>query len=300
MQLSALLSLLPLLALNASAAPACGRKIDIGSNHMAAPPAQGGHRYGGWRNGPQGSEGGSGGAASVMPNPTDTYKVQPMPMPTPVDEVKPSPVPAPDPVVSAPVEDGKAEELLAPPPAPPITSPTEIVEVQPVPAPVDSGKQDDTPRPTDGPEPAPVEGDQELIAPAPTSDVLSIQTVPNPPAPAPTEPAPSVSIAPAPEPTPAPEPNPVARSGSAIGLAMNGESKANIGSFGGAVGWYYSWGLDPLPNTEGLEFVPMLHGAGIGRDFGGKLPAGTTHVLSFNEREFDLAHSNYYDHILMI
>jgi hypothetical protein len=80
----------------------------------------------------------------------------------------------------------------------------------------------------------------------------------------------------------APAPNGV----SPVGLAMNYESKANIASFGAnKVGWYYSWNLDTLPNTAGLEFVPMIWGADAARRFDGKLREGTTHVLGFNERE---------------
>lgn len=101
-------------------------------------------------------------------------------------------------------------------------------------------------------------------------------------------PAPVSSAAPAPAPAPvssAVSAPPTSNGVSAIGMAMNYESKANIASFGGDIGWYYSWNLDTLPNTAGLEFVPMIWGADAAQRFDGNLREGSTHVLGFNERE---------------
>jgi hypothetical protein len=71
-----------------------------------------------------------------------------------------------------------------------------------------------------------------------------------------------------------------------VGLAMNADSKADIASFGqGKIGWYHSYNTEPLANTDGLEFVPIIWGAQAARDFTGAVAAGTTHILGFNERE---------------
>lgn len=71
-----------------------------------------------------------------------------------------------------------------------------------------------------------------------------------------------------------------------VGLAINKDSKANVASFGGKLGWYYSWGLNPLAGTESLEFVPMVWGGAAADSFNvTKIPAGTKCILGFNERE---------------
>jgi hypothetical protein len=84
------------------------------------------------------------------------------------------------------------------------------------------------------------------------------------------------------------EPAPVASSRPQrpkVGLGLNTDSQAVITSFGGGIGWYYSWNDVPLANTTGLEFVPMIWGPDAARAFEGKVPAGTKYMLSFNERE---------------
>lgn len=94
----------------------------------------------------------------------------------------------------------------------------------------------------------------------------------------------------------APAPAPVSGV-SPVGLAINYVSKPNVASFGGNIGWYYSWNLDTLPNTGGLEFVPMVHGADMANSFSGNVPAGTKNILGFNEREcthgFKLTYSGH-------
>jgi hypothetical protein len=79
---------------------------------------------------------------------------------------------------------------------------------------------------------------------------------------------------------------------SEVGLAWNGESGSNIGSFTGTPGstlsWYYNWALTP-GSISGLEFVPQVWGSGSVnaiKDSMSSWPAGTKAILSFNEREF--------------
>lgn len=95
----------------------------------------------------------------------------------------------------------------------------------------------------------------------------------------------TTSSAPAPTTSSAPAPTSTADA-FRVGLAMNTDSKADIASFGrGKIGWYYSYNTEPLANTDGLEFVPIIWGAQAARDFTGAVAVGTTHILGFNERE---------------
>ena len=91
----------------------------------------------------------------------------------------------------------------------------------------------------------------------------------------------------APAAAPPPQAMPAAGGGgvSPVGLAINGDSKANVASFGGKIGWYYSWNMNTLTGTDGLEFVPMVWGKDAANAFDGKIPGGSTHILGFNERE---------------
>ena len=243
-----LTSLLALLPLLAvtSAAPACHRKE--GSDLAVNRGGWGQEGGSRWRGQGQQSD-----VAKAAPSTSPVPQAQPDTQPAPVVEdtkdtykVEPMPTTAP---VPEPTTAPVVESVAAPPPAP-------TTEAQP--------------------ETRPVVEDANLVAPSPIS-------TPSP------SPSPNVESPPAPSPVVAPprtDPAPISRSTGAIGLAMNGESKANVASFGGKVGWYYSWNPAPLPGTEGLEFVPMIHRAVFAKEFSGVIPEGTTHMLSFNERKF--------------
>ena len=80
-------------------------------------------------------------------------------------------------------------------------------------------------------------------------------------------------------------------SGGAVGLGWNGQSGTDVSSFlgsGSKLSWYTNWADSPSSNMGSLEYVPQVWGtpsvAGV-KGASASWPAGTTNVLSFNERE---------------
>lgn len=72
------------------------------------------------------------------------------------------------------------------------------------------------------------------------------------------------------------------------GLAINDQSiKSFSGFLKGNLGWYTGWATTSLKGTDGLEWVPQVHGLGsvAGIKDASKSWLGVRSVLSFNERK---------------
>jgi hypothetical protein len=178
----------------------------------------------------------------------DTAPAPAPPAPEPQPQTQPVPDTAPAPNMEESKDTLKTEPMPSPVPEPVVDNKDTVSPPAPSPSP------SPPPAPKDEPQPAPIDNTQEIVAPTPDMTPIT--------------------------------PSPSTDAKGKIGLAMDWTFKANVASFDGKVGWYYSWGLNTLPGTEGLEFVPMIHHASVAREFDGNVQAGSTHMLSFNERTY--------------
>ncbi|WRT70138.1 uncharacterized protein IL334_007132 [Kwoniella shivajii] len=68
--------------------------------------------------------------------------------------------------------------------------------------------------------------------------------------------------------------------GGAAGFGLDDTAWSKITNTPG-LGWYWNWGVTPFQMQA--EFVPCVFGKVVAEAFTGAVPAGTTHIMSFNE-----------------
>ncbi|WVR00105.1 hypothetical protein IAU59_007247 [Kwoniella sp. CBS 9459] len=75
--------------------------------------------------------------------------------------------------------------------------------------------------------------------------------------------------------------SPAGGAGGPVGIGIDGESGVQLADAPG-LSWYWNWGVTPFAMGS-VEFVACVWGEEMANGFDGSVPAGTSHIMSFNE-----------------